>query len=320
MSEAAAGNATGDPGRWLELAVECDTEAVEPVGELFARHGYNQGVVIEEPFTQDPDGDNLTVDPSRPATVRTFVAAADLGPATLDDIRQALWHLGRLRHVGDLVVTERREEDWANAWKAHYGVHRIGRRVVVRPPWRDYEPRGDEVVVGLDPGMAFGTGLHPSTKLTVLALEEELRPGMRVLDVGTGSGVLAIAAALLGAGQVDAVDIEPVAVRSARENAARNGVADRIAVEQGSVGPGAPFAGSYDLVLANIIARILIELAPGIAAAVAPGGSLVLGGVIESREPAVHRAFEAKGLAFDRRSQMEDWVALVYRRPPAATD
>ena len=320
MSEAAAGTATGDPGRWLELAVECDTEAVEPVGELFARHGFGQGVVIEEPFTQDPDGDNLAVDPSRPVTVRTFLAAADADPATLDEIREALWHLGRLRHVGNLAVTERHEEDWANAWKEHYRVHRIGRRVVVRAPWHAYEPTGDEVVVELDPGMAFGTGLHPSTKLCVLALEDEVRPGARVLDVGTGSGVLAIAAVLLGAAGVDAVDIEPVAVRSTQENAARNGVADRIAVALGSVGPDAPFPGTYDLVLANIIARILIELAPGLAAAVAPGGSLVLSGVIEGREPAVRRALDAEGLTFDRRAQIEDWVALVYRRPPPAAD
>jgi len=304
-------------GAWLELAVECDSEAVEPVGELFARYGFNQGVVIEEPFTQEPDGDNLAVDPARPVTVRTFLAAADAKPETLDEIRRALWALGRLRHVGGLRVTERREEDWANAWKAHYRVHRIGRRVTVRAPWHEHTPDPDEVVVELDPGMAFGTGLHPSTRLCTLALEEELaaRPGATVYDVGTGSGILAIAAIGLGAARVDAVDIEPVAVRATRENAARNNVADRVRVEQGSAGPGEPFAGqAYDLVLANIIARILIELAPALAAAVAPGGSLILGGIIESREPAVRRAFEGEGLAFDRRSQAEDWVALVYRR------
>jgi ribosomal protein L11 methyltransferase len=305
----------GGAAAWLELSVECDTEAVEPVSELFARFGYNQGVVIEEPYTQDRDGDNLAVDPSRPVIVRTFLAAADTPPTTIAEIRRTLHLLGRLRPVGELAVAERREEDWANAWKEHYRVHRIGRRVVVRAPWHAYEPATEEVVVELDPGMAFGTGLHPSTKLCVLALEEELRPGVRVLDVGTGSGVLAIAAVLLGVDVFGAVDVEPVAIRATRENAARNGVADRIAVAEGSVGPDAPFTGTYDLVLANIIARILIDLTPGLAAAVPPGGTLVLSGIIESREPAVRRAFEAEGLVFDRRSQMEDWVALVYRRP-----
>ncbi len=311
-----AGTSARDPGLWLELSLECDHEAVEPVAELFARHGYQGGVVIEEPFTQEPDGDNLAVDPERPVTVRTFLAAADADPALVDEIRQALWHLGRLRHVGELSVAERREEDWANAWKEHYRVHRIGRRVVVRAPWHEHDAKPDEVVVELDPGMAFGTGLHPSTKLPVLALEDEVRPGARVLDVGTGSGILAIAAVLLGAERVDAVDIEPVAVRSARENAARNNVADRVAVELGSVGSDAPFSGTYDLVLANIIARVLIELAPGIGDAVAPGGTLVLSGVIEGREAEVRGVFDALGLVFARRDQIEDWVALVYRRPP----
>ena len=301
-------------GEWLELAVEVDAEAVEPVTELFARYGYNEGVVIEEPFTQDPDGDNLAVDPSRPFTIRTFVTVADVRTETVEEIRQALWHLGQMRSVSDLHVAARREEDWANAWKEHYRVHRVGERVVVRPPWHAYDPGEGEVVVELDPGMAFGTGLHPSTKLSVLALEEEIKGGAAVLDVGTGSGVLAIAAVLLGASRVDAVDIEPVAVRSTRENADRNGVGEQIRVEQGSVGSGEPFSGQYDLVLANIIARILVELASGLAAAVAPRGSLVLSGIIESREPAVRRAFEAEGLTFQRRSQIEDWVALVYQR------
>ena len=306
-------------GEWLELAVEVDTEAVEPVSELFARYGYNQGVVIEEPFTQEPDGDRLAVDPTRPVTVRTFLAAADADPRQIDLIRQALWHLGRMRHVGELAIAQRHEEDWANAWKAHYHVHRVGRRVVVRPPWLEYTPQPCEVVVELDPGMAFGTGLHPSTKLCMLALEAEMRPAATVLDVGTGSGILAIAAALLGAKRVDAVDIEPVSVRAARDNVDRNGVADRVRIEVGSVGTAGPFVGTYDLVLANIIARILIELGSGIAAAVAPGGALALSGIVESREPAVRRAFEAEGLDFHQRSQMEDWVALVFRRPNSAT-
>ncbi|MGH2615604.1 MAG: 50S ribosomal protein L11 methyltransferase, partial [Thermomicrobiales bacterium] len=251
-------------GRWLELAVTCDPEAVEAVAALFAEHGFNQGVAIEEPFTQDPDGDNFAVDPSRPVTVRTFLNATDVAPETLDGIRQALWHLGRLRTIGDLAVSEREEVDWANAWKAHYSVHRVGRRVVVKAPWHDYDPALDEIVVELDPGMAFGTGLHPSTQLSMMALEEELLPGARVLDVGIGSGILATAAALLGASAVDGVDIEPVAVRSARENAERNGVGSIVRVEPGSVGEGEPFQGEYDLVAANIIARILIELAPAL--------------------------------------------------------
>ncbi len=308
-------SAEAPAGRWLELAVTCDSEAVEPVSELLASHGFNQGVAIEEAFTQDLDGDNFAVDPTRPVVVRTFLNAADVAPEMIEEIRRALWHLGRLRSISDLRVTERQEEDWANAWKAHYSVHRVGRRVLVKAPWHEYQPALDEIVVELDPGMAFGTGLHPSTQLAMIGVEDEIEPGDRVLDVGTGSGVLATAAALLGASAVDGVDIEPVAVRSARENADRNGVGSVVRIEQGSVGEGQPFQGEYDLVVANIIARVLIELASSLARVVRPGGTLILGGIIDSKEAAVHDAFNDVGLSLIRRETCEDWVSLVLRRP-----
>lgn len=302
-------------GEWLELAVQVDHEAVEPVTELFARYGFNEGVVIEEPFTQDPDGDNLAVDLSRPVTIRTFVAAADAPEPILDGIKEALWHLGRLRPVGELTTTVRREEDWANAWKEHYRPVRAGRRVVVRPPWQEYAPAEDDVVVVLDPGMAFGTGTHPTTRLCLTALEDEIAPGDTVFDVGTGSGILAIAAALLGASRVDGVDIEPVSVRQARENVAGNGVGDRVRIEPGSADRARLLVGDYDLVLANIIARILIEIAPHLATAVKPGGTLILSGIIEPKEQEVVEAFRKLGLEMRQREQMEDWVAQVWSRP-----
>lgn len=305
-------SATGSEA-WLELAVEADHEAAEAIGELFARFGYQEGVVIEEPFLQDPDGDNLRIDPKRPVIVRTFVAVADFDAEKLNEIRRGLWLLGKLRHVGELAVTERAEEDWANAWKAHYQPLLAGERIVVRPPWIDHQARDNEIVVILDPGMAFGSGTHPSTRLSILGLEAVVKPGATVLDVGAGSGILSIASAKLGAEQIDAVDIEPVSVRSARENAERNGVGARIHTQLGTAGK--PFTGQYDVVVANIISRILIELSEGISVAVKPGGSLVLAGVIDEHEDNVREAFEPHGFVLVQRRQIEDWVGLQYTLP-----
>jgi ribosomal protein L11 methyltransferase len=307
--------ASTDPDRvWYELAIDVHAEAVEPVSELLGRYGFNHGVAIDEPYVQDGDGDNLEIDLGKPFTIRTWVADSDFDPAMAEEIRAALWHLGQMRPISDLRIASLAEEDWANAWKEHFRTHKIGDRVVIRPPWLDYEPRDDEVVVVLDPGMAFGTGLHPSTQLTMLGVEETISDGATVLDVGTGSGILAIAAVKLGARHVDAVDVERVAVRATAENAARNGVADRIDVRHGSVGPGEPFQGHYDVVFANIIARILIELAEPIVAATIPGGQMVLAGIIQEREADVVAAFEARGATVVNRRQHDDWVSLVLRR------
>jgi len=312
--------ATHAPEReWFELAVDIDAEAVEPVSELFACYGFNEGVAIDEPYLQDGDGDNLEVDLTKQFTVRTYIADADFRPELVEEIRQALWHYGQLRGVGDLRVSTLKEEDWANAWKEHFQVHQIGERVVIRPSWRDYEPVGDQVVVDLDPGMAFGTGLHPSTRLSVLGVEQVVKPGDRVFDVGTGSGILAIAALKLGAAHADCVDVESVAVRATRENADRNGVSDQLNVALGSAGPGEPFQGEYDVVLANIIARILIELAPHVVAATRSGGHLVLAGIIESREAEVVDAFAMQGASVVTRRQHDDWVSLVLRRAGRAS-
>lgn len=307
--------ATTAPDRvWHELSVAVDSEAVEAISELFGRFGFNQGVAIDEPYNQDGDGDRLEVAADRPFVVRTYIADSDFTPGIVDAIRNALWHLGQMRQVSDLTVTTIQEEDWANAWKEHFRAHKIGDRVVIAPPWQQYYPRDGEIVVELDPGMAFGTGLHPSTRMSVLGVEQVVAAGDRVFDVGTGSGILAIAAIRLGAAHADAVDVETVAIRATRENAARNGVADRIDVELGSAGEGEPFQGQYDVVLANIIARILVELSEPLTRATRPGGKLVLAGIIESREKEVVEAFAALGAHVITRRQMDDWVSLVLER------
>lgn len=309
-------SSTDAPERtWFQLSVDVDAEAVEAVSELFGRYGFNEGVAIEEPYIQDGDGDNLGIAFEKPFTIHTYVAEDDFRPEILEELRQALYFLGQLRGVSDVRVSSLKEEDWANAWKDHFQVHKIGDRVVIRPPWREYQPKDDEVVIVLDPGMAFGTGLHPSTKLSMLGTEEVVKPGDTVLDVGTGSGILAIAAVKIGASKAHTVDVENVAVAATTENAERNGVSGRIAVERGSVGLGEPFHGEqYDVVLANIIARVLIELSEAIVGHTRPGGAIVLAGIIESREQDVIDAFAAQGAEVTNRRFLEDWVSLVLRR------
>jgi len=307
--------ATTAPDRvWHEFSVEVDSEAVEAVSELFGRYGFNEGVAIAEPYDQEGDGDHLRFARDCPFVVRTYVADSDFKPDIVDEIRRALWHLGQLRQVSDLTVTPIQEEDWANSWKEHFTARRIGDRVVIKPPWQQYEPREGEIVVELDPGMAFGTGLHPSTRLSVQGIEQVVSDGDRVFDVGTGSGILAISAIKLGAAHVDAVDIETVAIRATMENAQRNDVTDRIDVKLGTAGNGEPFEGEYDVVLANIIARILVELAEPLTRATRPGGKLVLAGIIESREKVVVDEFASFGADVITRRQMDDWVSLVLER------
>ncbi len=304
-------------GRWIELSVEVDHEAVEPVVELFSRYGYNEGVVIEEPFTQDRDGDNVRVDITRPFRIRTFIPEETFDASTLDAIRAGIWHLGRLRGTGELTVETRSEEDWANAWKAHYVPVRVGTRVVVRPPWQDYEPSGDDIVVLLDPGMAFGTGTHPTTQIALRLLERLQISGRTVFDVGTGSGIIAIAAAKLGASRVDGVDIDPVSVRQAIGNVSLNSASDTVSIWMSDMAPNAPGERTYAIVVANIIARVLTEIADRIVSAVAPDGTLILSGIIDSKEQGVVECYQQRGFAMVDRVQIEDWIGHIWRRVDA---
>ncbi len=326
---------------WLELSVEIDQEAVESVSELFAHVGYNGGVAIDQPFIGSPDGPEYTIDPTRPVVVRTYVPLDEQAEEARAQLAQGLWALGMMRPVGELQVKQLAEEDWANAWKAHYPIRRIGERFVIVPSWLEYSPQPADVVLSLDPGMAFGTGLHPTTQLCLLLLERYAAPSMRTLDLGCGSGILAIGAAKLGAQPVLAIDNDPIAVQATLENVERNAVAERVTTVEGSLGPGAalghwlgsdwalkqrqasgssgPIAldpdAEFDLIIANILANVHVLLAPYLHRALRPGGRLVTSGIIADREADVVAAFAGTGLEQTERLQEGDWVALVHRRP-----
>ena len=306
-------------GAWLELSVEADLEAVEAVSEILGRVA-SGGTTVEPAFDLVDEGLGARVDPARPAVVRGYVPARDASAAeaAAADTAEALGHLQAfgLRTIGELRTRIVHEEDWAEAWKAYFPVLRVGRRLVIRPTWRRHRREPADVVLALDPGMAFGTGLHPTTRLCLAALEVladrgEVE-GARVLDVGCGSGILAIAALKLGATDAYGVDTDPIAIESTLANARRNRLTRRIQARVGSLPSEQP---PFDLVLANLIAGVLVPLAAALRDELRPGGTLLASGIFIDREAEVAAAFDAAGLSIRERSAEGEWVALTAVRP-----
>ena len=287
-------------GAWLELAVEADVEAVEAVSEILGRAAPG-GTSVEPAFELVDEGLGARLDPSRPAIVRAYLPARDRAAAdrAVAEVADALGHLQAfgLRPIGELRTRIVQEADWADAWKAYFPVMRIGRRLVIRPTWRRHRREPGDVVLALDPGMAFGTGLHPTTRLCLAALEAVADRGRladaRILDVGCGSGILAIAALKLGAASALGVDTDPIAIEATAANARRNALVRRLRVREGSLPSGEP---GFDVVLANLIAGVLVALAAGLRDELRPGGVLVASGIFVDREADVVAAFGRVGL------------------------
>lgn len=325
---------------WLELSVQVEQEAVESVSELFAAVGYNGGVAIEQPFVGSPDGPEYTVDPRVPVTVRTYLPMDEGSADTRARVEQGLWALGMIRQVGQLQSRVLEEEDWANSWKSYYPIQRVGRRWVIVPSWLTHEPAPDDLVLHLDPGMAFGTGLHPTTQLSLQLMEQYAPSGDMALDLGTGSGILAVGLAKLGWRTVVAIDNDPIAITATRENVARNDT-HTVQVLLGSLGGGSDLPhwlgndwgqrdralqpsttpvslqpdGEFDLIVANILANVHLLLADDYRRALRPGGLLITSGIILDRAAEVEDAFARAG--FEQRARVEegDWVALVHHKP-----
>jgi len=287
---------------WLEVSVEVDHETAEAVAEVLSRYAHH-GVVIEG----GPDGWQTS-----PVVVKGYLPAGDDLWSQKKSIQEGLWYLGQIRPIPDPSFRPILEQDWVEAWKKRLKVLRIGERLVIRPSWLDYDAKADDVVIQLDPGMAFGTGLHPTTQLCLCALEEFVRPGMEVLDLGTGSGILAMAAAKLGAKRVLALDSDQQAVSVARANVIDNGVDGTVTVHQGSL---SDVSGTYDLVVVNILARVIVEMVDeGLVERLRPDGILVTAGIIADKTAGVAAAFERKNLELVERRQRGDWVSLLAER------
>lgn len=305
---------------WLEVSVITDGEGAEAVAEALRPFAYNEGVVLE----QLGDANNLDPTALEPhVTVKIYLPETEDTPEMRERLEELLYHYGRLYPLPPPTFRKLQEEDWANAWKAHYHPFRIGRRLWIQPSWEDLPPAGaaddglqaDDVVVTLDPGMAFGTGLHPTTQMCLQALEELVTPGMSLLDVGTGSGILAIAAARLGASRLLGVDTDEIAVRAAAENVAQNGVTAVTTIRQGTLADVAE--RPWDIVVVNILAPVIVVLLQEHALMdyVAESGYLVLSGIIDQQMEEVETAVAQAGGTIYQTRQIRDWVSYTIRHP-----
>jgi ribosomal protein L11 methyltransferase len=302
-----------DTGALTEIAVETAGIDAELVADVF-RQACREGVAIEAPSRLDPATDTYVTDGDAPALVKGYVPADDDATRIRDSLRLALKAAPLGRPLRWKRPKRLRETDWREAWKKYFGVQRIGRAVVIAPSWVDYRLREGETVVRIDPGMAFGTGQHPTTAMCLRALEESGARGADVLDLGCGSGILSIAAALLGAKRVLALDIDPQATKATVQNAAANGVAAVIEARTATLEADAPQA-AFDLALANISGLALDRLAPALAGALRPGGCLVASGFLEDAVDGLRRSFEAAGLRVEKVIEEGVWRAIIARRP-----
>lgn len=305
--------ASGGALQWVEISVNAGSEAAEAAAALLARYG---SVAIEELTATPTSGSSF----APLVTVRCYLLA-DQVERQQQAIESGLWHLSQLLPIGEPQYRTLTEADWMSAWKEHYPVIHVGQRIVIVPSWRQYESSASDITIALDPGMAFGTGLHPSTQLCLRAVERFAAKGQRVLDVGTGTGILAIAAVKLGAASALAIDVEEAAVAAAIENSARNGVESAVTVRLASLvpvhnpigaQPGLVGSGQYDLVLANIIAEVIAGMAEALVERTAPGGLIITSGIIEEREHLVLEAFADRAELVSR-EQDGDWLCLCMR-------
>jgi ribosomal protein L11 methyltransferase len=306
------------PG-WIEVSLTVDGELAEAVADVLARFAPD-GVVIESTkISADPVGEGRPMGPLR---VFCYLPADTMIEETRRRLEEALWYLGRIRPLPMPEYRPIQQVDWTDAWRQHYRPIEIGRKLVIVPAWIE-NPCPERIAIRIDPGMAFGTGTHPTTQLCLELVEEiiegaDQRSDMQVIDLGCGSGILSVAALKLGVAHALGVDIDEVALRSARKNAQTNGVAEQLEFGLGSLTE--ILDGTYSirqahLVLANILAPVVVRLLDeGLGKLLMADGEIVLSGILDEQVREVAEAVKRNGLRMIDRRQIEDWVALCVAR------
>ncbi len=311
--------------KWTELSILTAHEAIEPVSNILHEAGAS-GVVIEDSkeLTKeriDQFGEIYALNPEdfpkNGVVLKAYLSATSFLAETVEEIKLAIANLANFDiNIGENILTlcEVDEEDWATAWKQYYHPVKVSERFTIVPTWEEYTPVStDELIIELDPGMAFGTGTHPTTVMCLQALEKVVQKGHTVIDVGTGSGVLSIGSALLGADKVHALDLDEVAVTAARENITLNKVEHVAEVFHGNLLD--TVKEPADVVVANILAEIILTFTDDAFSIVKPGGVYVTSGIIGAKKEVVKEALIASGFEIEEVLMMEDWVAIIARRP-----
>ena len=310
---------------WLEVTVRTNTAGADLISELLISAGA-KGTSIEDRFDAFSEPTDATqwdlIDPSviekmdEDTLVHAYFPAETTSRETIESLRARLaaltpeW-LGFDAGKRALEIANVREEDWAENWKKYYKPFRVGRHLVVRPVWEKYEPQAGDKIISIDPGMAFGNGTHETTSMCLGLVEDYIKPGDMVLDVGTGSGILAIASVLMGAQSALGIDLDPVAVRVANENIERNGLSGRVHAQVGDLVKG--IDTQADVVFANIIADAVILLSRAVRAHMKPGGVFICSGIILEREQDVLDALAEAGFTVDRIEHRGEWSAIAAR-------
>ncbi|WP_270179339.1 50S ribosomal protein L11 methyltransferase [Alkalihalobacillus sp. CinArs1] len=311
--------------KWSEISIHTTNEAIEAISNILHEAGAS-GVVIEDPMdlvkvwdTSFGEVYQLNPDdyPEEGVVLKAYLPVNSFLGETVEQIKEAI--NGLLVYDIDLgrntvQISEVNEEEWATAWKKYYKPVKISERITITPTWEEYTPvNTDEIIIELDPGMAFGTGTHPTTVMCVQALERIIEPGQKVIDVGTGSGVLSIAAASLGAETVEALDLDDIAVKSAYLNAKLNKIHNKIDVRQNNLLDNVE--DTYDVVVANLLSEIIVRFTDDVARVLKPGGAFITSGIITAKKQEVKQSIMEQGLVIEETLQMEDWVAFIARKP-----